>query len=237
MARVERRTGRGAGRDGPRCRGINPLPQLQIGPARADAESSLHGPGRACYCRGMHSTTAVPAIAFRKVTWRETTVLLAVAWLVPLLVHLLPWSGERPLGAHLLPMFWAPLVAAYFYGAALGAAIAVFAPAVNLLVTGLPALPMMGTLAAETVVFAVLVAAAVRRRPRWVVVAPLAGAVAIAVVLLLQPLVSAGVFDAAAFGRAFTASLPGLVVMAALNAALVWFYPKGAAKPHDAAGV
>lgn len=186
----------------------------------------------------MHSTTAAAGIAFRKVTAREAAVLLAVAWLVPMLVHTVPWSGERPLGAHLLPMFWAPLVAAYFYGATLGAAVAVFAPAVNLLLTGLPALPRMGTLAAEVVVFAVAVALAVRRFPRWAIIAPLACAAAKLVVLLVTPFVAAGAgLNGEAFRSAFAPAFPGLVVLAALNAALVWFYPKGNAGSHDAAGV
>jgi hypothetical protein len=51
---------------------------------------------------------------------KETTVLLALAWLIPLAIHLVPWSGARPLGAYLLPMFWATFVAVYFFGAGLG---------------------------------------------------------------------------------------------------------------------
>lgn len=181
---------------------------------------------------------AASGIAFRKVTLREAAVLLAVAWLVPMLVHLVPWSGEQPLGAHLLPMFWAPLIAAYFYGATLGAAVAVFAPAVNVLLTGLPALSRMGTLAAEVVLFAVVVALAVRRFPRWAVIAPLACAAAKFVVLLVKPFVVAGAgATGPAFESAFAPALPGLVALAALNAALVWFYPKGPAGSHDAAGV
>lgn len=76
---------------------------------------------------------------FKKAGLRETTGLLAVAWLVPLAVHLVPWSGERPFEAYLQPMFWATFVAAYFYGGRIGLLVGLFALAANLLVTGLPA--------------------------------------------------------------------------------------------------
>ena len=91
--------------------------------------------------------------AFRKVTARETVILLTLAWLVPFLVHLVPWAGARPLGAYLLPMFWATFAAVYLYGAGTGLLVGLFAPAVNLLVTGLPAWRSFGSTALELVVF------------------------------------------------------------------------------------
>jgi len=54
--------------------------------------------------------------------WRETAVLAVVAWLVPFLVHLIPWAGARPLGVYMLPVFWTTFVAVYFYGALAGLA-------------------------------------------------------------------------------------------------------------------
>ena len=62
-----------------------------------------------------NSTTFSPAgTTDRKAGLRETAALLFVAWLVPFAVHLVPWSGDRPLGAYLLPMFWTAFVAVYF---------------------------------------------------------------------------------------------------------------------------
>src|SRR4051812_38931439 len=81
---------------------------------------------------------------FRRAGIGETVVLLALAWLIPFAVHLVPWSGLRPLGAYLLPMFWTAFVALYFFGPGLGLMVGLFAPVLNLLVTGLPAWKFAG---------------------------------------------------------------------------------------------
>ncbi|MFI5337409.1 MAG: hypothetical protein ACHQ5A_11530, partial [Opitutales bacterium] len=75
----------------------------------------------------------------KTVSWRETSVLLVASWLVPVLVHLVPWHGSLPLGVALLPGFWTAFVAVYFFGARIGLPVALVTPAVNLLTTGLPA--------------------------------------------------------------------------------------------------
>ncbi len=170
---------------------------------------------------------------FQRATARETAVLLTVAWLVPFAVHLAPWSGPQPLGAHLLPMFWTTLVATFFYGARLGVIVGLFAPIINLIVTGLPMLAFVATMSAELAVFAVLFALGVRRWPRFVVLAPLA--------YVGGRLVSTAAFAAMGgfadfsaatgfFTRAFVGGLAGIAVLCALHATLVWLYPK----PRDA---
>jgi hypothetical protein len=172
---------------------------------------------------------AAPADIFRKISVREAAVLLAVAALVPLLVHLAPWSGTRPLGAYLLPMFWTTFVAVYFYGAGAGLLTGLFAPAINLLVTGLPAWRFLSVMSFELVIFALVLAWAVPRASRWWVLAPLGYLVAKAGSTLLQaatPLFG----DIGAPGRFFATSIAGtaagLAVLALLNLALVRIYPK-----------
>lgn len=171
---------------------------------------------------------------FRRATPRETAVLLAVAWLVPFAVHLAPWSGARPLGAYLLPMFWATFVAVYFYGAEIGTVVGLFAPVLNLLVTGLPAWKFLAVLSCELVVFALVATWAVRRAPRFLLVAPLAYGVGKLASAGLQA--ATGVLgDIGApfdfFTRSLVGGLAGLVVLSAINAALVWFYPKPKSAP------
>ncbi|MDB6115969.1 MAG: hypothetical protein JWQ62_2914, partial [Lacunisphaera sp.] len=68
----------------------------------------------------MSESTRVASVPLRAAGWRETTILLAAAGLVPFLVHLLPWSGHRPLGVYVLPVFWTTFIALYFRGAGLG---------------------------------------------------------------------------------------------------------------------
>ncbi|MCX6954867.1 MAG: hypothetical protein NTV51_22140 [Verrucomicrobia bacterium] len=174
-------------------------------------------------------TVAPSSVVFKKPGVKETTVLLALAWLVPFAIHLAPWSGSKPLGAYLLPMFWATFVGAYLFGARLGVVVGLFGSVVNLLVTGLPAWKFLSVMSFELVVFAVVTGWAVRRLPRLVLIAPLG--------YLLAKLASTGlqlatpVFgDIGAPGDFLLSSLgrgaAGLIVLAAINAALVWFYPK-----------
>ncbi|MCW5549651.1 MAG: hypothetical protein KIT44_11870 [Opitutaceae bacterium] len=176
---------------------------------------------------------------FRRASARETVVLLAVAWLVPFLVHVVPWSGSRPLGAHLLPMFWTAFVAVYLHGLRLGLVVALFAPALNLALTGLPALRWIGVLSFELTVFAVFVWWAVRRRPTLWLIAPAGYLVAKLAATGLQALLA--VFGDLGAPSAFMLgslrnALPGLMVLAAVNYALRKLYPKPLAAARDDAG-
>src|SRR5450432_4127652 len=110
---------------------------------------------------------------FRKVTLRDAVLLLAMAWLVPFLVHLVPWSNPRPLGAYLLPAFWATFVAVYFFGTAAGLLTGLFMPALNLLLTGLPAWRWVGPMSLELVIFVLATAWTLRRAPQLALIAPL----------------------------------------------------------------
>jgi hypothetical protein len=178
------------------------------------------------------SSLATPAGGvFKRITLRETTVLLFIAWLIPFAVHLAPWAGVRPLGAYLLPMFWATFVAVYFYGVGAGLLAGLFAPAVNLLVTGLPAWKFLSVMSLELVVFAVATAWAVRRIPRFWLLAPLGYLVAKAGSTLVQS--ATPVFgDIGAPARFFAISVAGgaagLAMLAVINGLLVKYYPKSA---------
>ena len=168
-------------------------------------------------------------------------MLLAAAWLIPFLVHVLPWSVARPLGAYLLPMFWATFVGGYFYGLRVGLLTGLFAPAVNLAVTGLPALQFLSVLAFELSVFAVVAWFLVRRAPGFWLTAPLGYVVAKTVSSTVQWV--AGPFgDLGEPLRFFLGSLQGglagLAVLAVINVALARFFPKAPATgEHDAPGV
>jgi len=162
-------------------------------------------------------------------TWRETIVLMVAAWLVPFLVHLVPWDGAQPLGVHLLPAFWAAFVAVYLYGFRIGAVVALVVPAVNLATTGLPTLDRMGLMTIELVAFAGLAALMIRRWPAFRFGAPLAWLGARAVALGVQWSVPAFAYTrnpVEHYASSVVASLAGLGVMLALNLALVSLLPK-----------
>jgi len=175
--------------------------------------------------------TAAPAGLFRKLTVRDAVLLLALSWLVPFLVHLVPWANPRPLGAYLLPAFWATFVAVYFFGAAAGLLTGLFMPALNLVLTGLPGWRSFGSVSMELVVFVLATTWAVRQAPRLWIWAPL-GYVFAKTVTALTLNTTATIDRPDAAGYFFTHLIvgngAGLVALLLINAALVKFYPKDA---------
>lgn len=164
-------------------------------------------------------------------------MLLAVAWLVPFLVHTLPWSGALPLGAHLLPIFWATFVAVYLYGLRVGLLIGVLTPAINLLLTGLPNLQRQAMMAVELVAFVTVAWLMVRRWPKVWLIAPLSYVAArIGVVVVQSVLTGAGNPVPVIYGS-LLAGLAGLAALTAINFALVRLFPKSPDASDDAAGV
>jgi hypothetical protein len=175
------------------------------------------------------STAARRAFVFKTVRWREAAVLVVVAWLVPFLVHLVPWGGARPLGVYVLPVFWTTFLAVYFYGALPGLAIGLVAPLVNLALTGLPALRMAGNMGMEVAFFAGAAALLAGRWPAFWLAAPLAWVAAKALALTVQFLVPAFEYAGQPWQhllRSTQNGLAGLGVLAVINVLLVVFYPK-----------
>jgi hypothetical protein len=176
------------------------------------------------------SQSARTAFTLSRTNWRETTVLLVVAGLVPFLVHLVPWAGQRPLGVYLLPVFWTTFLAVYFRGASLGLLVGLVTPALNLALTGLPALPTTGSMALEVVLFVLVAALLVGRWPNFRLAAPAAWIVAKAAAITLQfffPVLGDAGNPLQRLPRSTQNGLAGLAVLALINILLVAFYPKG----------
>lgn len=112
----------------------------------------------------------------QRMVW-ETALVFAGAMILPFLVHLAPQSGQTPIGAVWLPMFYAPLIAALLDKPQAGFIAGVLAPVVNGLMTGQPEGLLMWTLSFEIGLF-VLAAYAIgrsRRAVRWAWAAGLGG--------------------------------------------------------------
>lgn len=167
--------------------------------------------------------------SFKKASALDATALFATAAVMPLLVHLLPSWGAAPIGAHLLPMFWVTFIAAYLYGAGVGSFTGLASPLANLLFIALPAWDKIAMLGFELVVFAVVSSWLVRRAPRCWLLAPLA---CIATVItgaglqwMLAP-TAALQSPVRLLTLALAISFPGLLLLTAINLALVKRFPK-----------
>lgn len=173
--------------------------------------------------------TARSLFSLSRATWRETLVLMAVAWLVPFLVHIAPWGGARPLGVHLLPAFWTAFVAVYLYGGVIGMLVALVVPVANLLTTGLPTWERTGLMTLELALFVGFAVLLVRRWPTLRLAAPLAWLPAKVLTIAAQwalPVFAYTRDPVDHFLASTTSSLAGLGVMLAINVALVHLLPK-----------
>jgi hypothetical protein len=157
-----------------------------------------------------------------------TALTVALTFALPLLFHLLPSAGV-PLGARFLPIFYAPLLAALFFPAAVALVAGAVAPFLNHALTGNPPLPMAALLSAELVVFVGVLLALRRHWPRLSLVAPLAYLVARTLVFFVQQ--PAALASGEAWGGLLTSlqtALPGLAVLLLLHLlALTWQKRRG----------
>lgn len=164
-----------------------------------------------------------------RATWRETLALMVVAWLVPFLVHIVPWTGTRPLGVHLLPAFWTAFVAVYLYGGRVGLLVALVVPVANLITTGLPTLERTGLMTLELAAFVGCAALLVERWPSLRFIAPLAWIPAKILTIGVQwglPFFTYTRDPLDHFVSSVNSSLAGLGVMLAINVLLVHLLPK-----------
>ncbi len=90
---------------------------------------------------------------FSRLQVKETLLLLSLSVLLPFLVHLLPELKGIPMGAILLAMFFAPLIAVRFYKLHVGLLIAFFSPLINFSITGNPKAILLPIMIIQLVVF------------------------------------------------------------------------------------
>jgi len=83
----------------------------------------------------------------------QTVQILIATMILPVLVHLLPNINGQISGVVLLPIFFAPMVAAFIYKKHVAIFAGIFAPLFNYLLMGRPAPEMVVTLGFEVVLF------------------------------------------------------------------------------------
>jgi len=153
------------------------------------------------------------------------TVLTLVGMvLLPIIVHLIPFSGAQPLGAYLLPMFIAPLVAA-LYVSPVGLIFAVIlAPIINNTLTGMPQIPMLYFVTSELIVFSMIVFWIVQKRKMFLGFSALAFLVAKLAVMVPKVLVLSGSLALPVIGQnlaGLAISIPGILILFAVERLLL----------------
>lgn len=146
-----------------------------------------------------------------------TAAAVAASVAIPFLVHLVP--GGSSIGATLLPIFWAPLLAVVFFGPVPGVVAALLAPLLNHVLTGMPPAFVVTSLTIELGVFvAVLVLAS---QWAWAKRSPLLAPAAYLVARVLAALVLIVVgSSAASVGSVFAGlggAIPGLISLFVIN--------------------
>ncbi len=148
---------------------------------------------------------------------------LFAMWLLPVLVHLLPLGNSPvPEGARFLPIFYAPVVAVWFFNPAVALVAGLLMPFINHGLTGLPPLNIAIIMSVELVAFTLLLMFSKSRWPRFWMAAPLAAIlckVFSAMLLFAVPLVPAPPLKF--FVDSVSVAWPGLLVLLTINLILL----------------
>ena len=154
-----------------------------------------------------------------------TAVTIGAMLLLPFLVHFLPPVGGVPMGARLLPIFYAPLLAAIFFKPAVGIIASLAAPLLNYTLTGMPDSGMVVILTLELTIFSILMHRLYHRWPKFGGLAPFAYLIAKVASLFILLLVPVNLIAAPSW-QFFLASLrfalPGMAILLAINLIVVW---------------
>ena len=145
------------------------------------------------------------------------TMALMIA--LPLLIHLIPPLGKTPLGAFLLPIFYAPLAAAFLCHPLVSVFAGLVVPYINYLLTGQPALPVAAGLSVELALFSIALLYFNRRRMSNAWVVPAAYGLAKLGSALVGILT--GGFSLSGWLSGLVYALPGLLVLVLMYTWLV----------------
>ena len=160
------------------------------------------------------------AVALKRtlVRWEvgETAIILSASVLLPFVFHLIPPLAGLPLGARLLPMFYAPFIAVVLFRPHVAMVSGLLAPFFNYLITGHPLPGMIPVLTVELVVFCLLSRFIWQRWAHFRVAAPLAYLVSLATAALFLGSLKF-------FLSTLLLALPGLAALTLVNIALLRF--------------
>lgn len=165
----------------------------------------------------------------------ELGILFALSILFPFLIHILPVPDDARLGARLLPIFYAPLLAALLGRKTTALAVALFAPWMNWAITSHPSPPTATITTLQLLVFVTAIHLAMARvGQRWFLALPAYVLGLLAAVILAsaapglishRPVVGWAI-------QTLTIGMPGIAILTLINWLVVRNYPSG---PHGPA--
>lgn len=153
----------------------------------------------------------------------QTVVVLAATMLLPVLVHLLPTINGNISGAVLLPIFLAPLFAAFVYKKHVAIFAGIFAPLLNYLLMGKPAPEMVIMLGFEIVLFVVLLSWLKDLKGIRYFAAPLAYLVVSLIVAFGLSLVGTLSNPVSFWANSTLVAIPGIILMWVINLVVLRF--------------
>lgn len=169
----------------------------------------------------MKNVTAIQLVSKYQIT--QTVIILAATMILPVLVHLLPNFNGQLAGAVLLPIFLAPMFAAFMYKKHVAILAGIFAPLFNFLILGRPAPEMVTTLGFEIVLFALLLSWLKNIRGIQYIAAPLSYLISSFAVVAGLSLLGTQANPVAFWLSSTTIAIPGILLMAVANLVFLRF--------------
>ena len=154
----------------------------------------------------------------------ETALVLSITLLIPFLVHLIPFSGSAPLGAHLIPFYFAPFVALFLFRWHVAFIAAIAAPIINYALTGMPEWSFVLLLSLELGLFVAWVALLKRNAIIKWISAPLAFLFAKGISALLIGAFPLALTSLDYWITSISTALPGLTILLVINILVIKFY-------------
>ena len=163
---------------------------------------------------------------------RELGILLSLSVMFPFMIHLIPVPGNAQLGPRLLPMFYAPLLAALWGRTRSGVVVALLAPWLNWVLTSHPtplsAIVMMVQLLVFVLTLRMLLT---RLGAHWLLALPafFCGLAAAALVTAVFPALIGGQASLAWATQSVALGLPGIGILILISWLALRHYPPGVA--------
>ena len=165
-----------------------------------------------------YNTIALNSDSIKKLQIKETILVLFATIGIQFLIHLIPPYNNTPLGAILLPMFFAPLVAVVFFRLHVALLAGILGPVFNYLITGSPAPEIVSLLTIELMVFVFVSSFILQFKKINIAAAPISIILAKLsswLIALAFPVI--GSFTTGFFIQSLVNAIPGIFILFILN--------------------